>query len=328
MTRDIEAMVKRKESYDIYSHPGSHESLQEYRACRSKERNKEVEVGELVGDVEADRLRKPVVTVDPAFRKFITGEKITLSCRCDCPATRIEYFHNGQDVDHKDFKKIQCKTYLDHSFSVDRAGKYICRCQTWKKNGWIHSDESDPVQIHIGDKVSPPTISKRRSNSDTVLISCEGDIRFAGGIFYLHRIPSEQHVQTLEVSDGQKKLTFAINVTDLDSLGNYSCRYQTFVLGHWKLSPFSKSVEVTEKVEQKNMSLAIDPVCAAFIIVLLIAALIAGVIIKRRRTGSQLNESAPAKGGGTRRYQEDDGTYEDVNEPPQINVMTIYSEIV
>ncbi|XP_072345178.1 uncharacterized protein [Scyliorhinus torazame] len=277
-----------------------------------------LEVGELVGDVEADRLRKPVVTVDPAFRKFITGEKITLSCRCDCPATRIEYFHNGQDVDHKDFKKIQCKTYLDHSFSVGRAGKYICRCQTWKKNGWIHSDESDPVQIHIGDKVSPPTISKRRSNSDTVLISCEGDIRFAGGIFYLHRIPSEQHVQTLEVSDGQKKLTFAINVTDLDSLGNYSCRYQTFVLGHWKLSPFSKSVEVTEKenpelglqmrpmkssvckmnkpvakdikydglemrlFEQNNMSLAIGPVCAAFIIVLLIAALIAGVIIKRR----------------------------------------------
>ncbi|XP_072345316.1 uncharacterized protein [Scyliorhinus torazame] len=217
-----------------------------------------VEVGELVGDVEADRLRKPVVTVDPAFRKFITGEKITLSCRCDCPATRIEYFHNGQDVDHKDFKKMQCKTYLDHSFSVGRAGKYICRCQTWEKNGWIHSDESDPVQIHIGDKVSPPTISKRRSNSDTVLISCEGDIRFAGGIFYLHRIPSEQHVQTLEVSDGQKKLTFAINVTDLDSLGNYSCRYQTFVLGHWKLSLFSKSVEVTEK-ENPELGLHMRP---------------------------------------------------------------------
>ncbi|XP_038644298.1 uncharacterized protein LOC119960770 [Scyliorhinus canicula] len=249
-----------------------------------------LEVGELVGNVEAHRSRKPVLTVDPAFGKFITGEKITLSCRCYCPATRIEYFHNGQDVDHKDFTKGQCKTYFDHSFSVDRGGNYICRCQAWKKKGWIRSNESDTVQIHIGDKVSPPTISKRRSNSDTVLISCDGDIRSAGGHFYLLRFPTEQLVQTLKVGDGLKKVTFAINATDPDSSGNYSCRYQTYVSGHWKLSPFSKSVEVTEKDEQNAMSLYIGSGCAAIIIVSLIAALIAVVIIKRRRTGSRLNE--------------------------------------
>ncbi|XP_038644233.1 uncharacterized protein LOC119960685 [Scyliorhinus canicula] len=292
-----------------------------------------LEVGELVRDVEAGGLQKPVLTVDPPFGKFITGEKITLRCRCYCPVTRIEYYHNGAEAGYKDLKKGKCKASRDHSFAVVKGGNYTCRCQAEENGAWTNPDVSDPIQIQIGDEVSPPTISKRRHsgaklNSDTVLISCKGDIRSKGGNFQLCRIPREQHVQTLEVRDGQKNVTFAINVADPDSLGNYMCRYQTVVLEVWKMSSFSKFVTLTDKVEQNDTSLYIGLGCAAFIIVLVIAAVIAGVIIKCRRTGRQLNESAPAKGGGSGRYQEDDGTYEDVNEHPQINVTTIYSEIV
>ncbi|XP_078069607.1 uncharacterized protein LOC144493896 [Mustelus asterias] len=108
--------------------------------------------------------------------------------------------------------------------------------------------------------------------------------------------------------------------------GNYTCQCLDFRNNEWIMSDESEPVQI-HIAGGHNKSLYIGLGCAALIIVLLIVVFVICFIIKRGQKRNQLNERPAPNGGGIRPYQEDDGTYEEVNDPPTSTAMTIFSEI-
>ncbi|XP_038644275.1 uncharacterized protein LOC119960732 [Scyliorhinus canicula] len=202
----------------------------------------------------------PDLTSFPSYGHFFTGENITLNCRCQCPAVRIQYYHNRNPTNRRDYDKRQCRTYLEYNDTVAIGGIYSCECLDWSEKGWRRSNLSHPIPINIGDRLSQPTINKFKnvgltSSGEIVLISCNGDIRSSGGMFHLYRNRSMEPIQSHQMNGDQRTATFKVNVTGNDYLGSYGCRYQTHVGGNWTDSPWSKDVVVTENDQELDMSM-------------------------------------------------------------------------
>ncbi|XP_072342227.1 uncharacterized protein [Scyliorhinus torazame] len=251
----------------------------------------------LIRPEEIVYLQKPVLTLNPSFGQFITGEKITLKCRCYCPATRIEYYSLSTNNVLKEYDINKCNRPFEDLLAVDKGGTYTCRCLAVGNGQWTESDHSSPVQIHIGDELSPPSIKKvpesgEKANTADVHISCQGEIRPTGGTFHLCKGQNRTCVQTRNVN--VSNVIFTINTLENNSTGNYSCQYETDVPQGRKNSSFSEYVEIVAKCQDgrrlqqvRAQMFAISVGCGALIVILLIVALISFFIVKRGRKKRQ-----------------------------------------
>ncbi|XP_067878020.1 immunoglobulin superfamily member 1-like isoform X2 [Heterodontus francisci] len=285
----------------------------------------------LVGqDVICD-LPKPVLSLITSYGIFLTRERITLNCRCQCPLTINSYYRDQRIIRDLQPQSGKCETSFDFTGEKYNAGSYTCRCLHVSNGKWKYSVLSDPVQIGIGDELLEPTInedldSRAVSNGENVEISCKGDIRSTGGTFYLYKNRKENPVQFRNVSGDEGTVTFIINAMGKGSGGNYSCRYQTEVTGRRMASPFSNDVMITEKDAPKSSLLKVGLRCMALIIVLIIAALILFLIIRRGRIRKQKNDREAAAGGVTI-YEDIDNMHDTANPSHQSDTKDVYSEV-
>ncbi|XP_048476641.1 uncharacterized protein LOC125487964 isoform X2 [Rhincodon typus] len=246
---------------------------------------------------------KPVVSLSPSYGVFLGGESTSLSCSCQCPVTSIHSCYNSK-CREAELSEGQCET----SFPLEylRRGKtsYKCECFLQLENGtWRRSGMTDPIQIRVGDELSKPTIqvlSDYGSNSsgDYVVISCKGDIRPRGGIFYLYHSQRNYLTHERHVSGIEDTAVFTINAHEQTSFGNYSCQYQTEVNGRFIISPSSQSVAVvmkgkeghTSKDAQMRLYLYVGLGCAVVIIVVLCLI----IIKKGRNKHRNIQRTAPS----------------------------------
>ncbi|XP_060712772.1 uncharacterized protein LOC132837097 [Hemiscyllium ocellatum] len=239
-------------------------------------------------------LPKPVVSLNPKYEVFLEGETASVKCTCQCPVTRIHScYSDDPSCRFIDLSEGQCETSSQLKPSKRGESRYTCECLFMSVNGtWRKSPLTDPILIHVKDQLSKPIIkvlanSAVNSNTDNVMISCKGEIRSKGGIFYLYNSQQENFIQHRHVPGLEDASTFTISAHEYSSTGNYSCRYQTEVNGCPILSPFSQPVSVTEKREMEPPSKGAKPGmytglgCAAMIIILL--GVLCLIIIKKGR---------------------------------------------
>ncbi|XP_067878415.1 uncharacterized protein [Heterodontus francisci] len=181
---------------------------------------------------------------------FLPGEKINLTCSCQCPVTRIYFYRCQSTIDDINLKDGKRENAFDFIAEREQKGNYTCQCLT-NTERWTYSKPSDPVQISIRDIVAVPRISMHPtpgvfSVGKRVLITCKGDIRCTGETFHLYR--NNERLLSRDVSDAARNVTFPIDIQGTQSAGNYSCRYQTEVLLNMKHSPFSEDAMISVRV--------------------------------------------------------------------------------
>ncbi|XP_059498368.1 uncharacterized protein LOC132207175 isoform X2 [Stegostoma tigrinum] len=246
-----------------------------------------------------DDLPKPVVSLNPSYGEFLEGETTFVRCSCQCPATRTHSCYNSEISDTA-VPEGQCETSFQLKPLRRGEASYSCECLfvtengTRRRSGW-----TEPILIHVGDHLSQPTITLSDTGASSamgdVVISCKGEIRPDGGIFYLYNSQREGFRQQRHVTGLEGAAAFAINVYEHASGGNYTCRYETNVNGRPVLSPSSQSVSVKEKGKwdrkskgaQTGFYLYVGLACAAVIILLL--ALLCLIIIKKERDHTAVN---------------------------------------
>ncbi|XP_060712964.1 uncharacterized protein LOC132837309 [Hemiscyllium ocellatum] len=174
------------------------------------------------------------------------------------------------------------------------------------------------------DQLSKPTIkvlsdSDANSSRDNVLISCQGDIRPSGGIFYFYNSRRKGFRQKHHVTGLEDTAVFTINIHEHSSAGNYTCQYETEVNGRAILSPSSQSVSVTEKrkeghtskAAQKRLYTFVGLGCAAVIIVLLVMLCL--LIVKKGQNKRQNIQRAASIAVQITDSKDKDGIYDNAN---------------
>uniref|UniRef100_UPI00398F72D5 leukocyte immunoglobulin-like receptor subfamily B member 3 isoform X1 n=1 Tax=Pristiophorus japonicus TaxID=55135 RepID=UPI00398F72D5 len=275
---------------------------------------------------------KPTLHLNPHYGVFLKGENINLKCHCRCPLTTNNYYNSDHFWMELDPQKGQCETSFNLTAEKGYEGGYTCECLLSENGQWIHSKRSDPVQIVVRESLLVPTIdmdpdSGTASNGNNVAISCKGDVRSGGGTFHLYKDRKGNPVQSRTVTGGEQIVTFTINTRSEGSGGNYSCRYQTEVVGHSRDSPFSKDVAITEKDADNGLLLNVGLGCGVVIIVLLFVAIICLLIIKRRQRRRQNNKRSRASAGGVTSAEDADNTYDTANHPSHPDTNGVYSEV-
>ncbi|XP_048476646.1 uncharacterized protein LOC109923294 [Rhincodon typus] len=235
---------------------------------------------------------KPVVSLNPSYEVFLGGESTSVSCSCQCPVTSICSCYNSK-CREAELSEGQCETYL-HLKDLKRGKtSYKCECFFVLENGTRkRSRFTDSIQIYVGDELSKPTIqvlsdSGFNSSGDYVVISCKGDIRPRGGIFYLFNSRRNYFTHEHHVSGLEDTTVFTINVHEQTSVGNYSCRYQTEVHGHFTISPSSQFVAVVKKrkedhtsKEQDHTAVTLVHLCLSVFVLILMAVIILSNILQ------------------------------------------------
>ncbi|XP_072422935.1 uncharacterized protein [Chiloscyllium punctatum] len=161
--------------------------------------------------------------------------------------------------------------------------------------------------------------SDANASRDNVLISCQGDIRPSGGIFYFYNSRRKDFRQIHHVTGLEDTAAFTINIHEHSSAGNYSCRYETKVNGRAILSPLSQSVSVTEKrkddhrskAAQKRLYVFVGLGCAAVIIVLLVVLCL--LIVKKGQHKRQNIQRAASIAIQIADSKDQDGIYDNAN---------------
>ncbi|XP_059498065.1 uncharacterized protein LOC125449952 isoform X1 [Stegostoma tigrinum] len=281
-------------------------------------------------------LPKPVVSLNPSYGEFLEGETTLVRCSCQCPATRTHSCYNSEFSDTA-VPEGQCETSLQLKPLRRGEASYSCECLILTENGtWRRSGWTEPILIHVGDHLSQPTITLSDTGASSamgdVVISCKGEIRPNGGIFYLYNSRREGFRQQRHVTGLEGAAAFAINVYEHASGGNYTCRYETNVNGRPVLSPSSQSVSVKEKGKrdrklkgaQTGFYLYVGLACAAVIILLL--ALLWLIIIKKGRKKRQKNQRAASKAVQSSHSKDHDGIYDNAN-VMQHNTMGEYPDV-
>uniref|UniRef100_UPI00398EF99D T-cell-interacting, activating receptor on myeloid cells protein 1-like isoform X2 n=1 Tax=Pristiophorus japonicus TaxID=55135 RepID=UPI00398EF99D len=251
-----------------------------------KDRNVHMQVltGQNIHDSE-----KSILHLNPHYGVFLKGENINLNCRCRCPITMNHYYNSDHFWMELDPQKGQCETSFNLTAEKGYEGGYTCECLLSENGQWIHSKRSDPVQIVVRESLLVPTIymdpdSGTASNGNNVAISCKGDIRSGGGTFHLYKDGKGNPVQSRTVTGGEQIVTFTINTRSEGSGGNYSCRYQTEVVGRSTDSPFSKDVAITEK-EQYLMVTAIRLCLGALVVIVMVIFIVQHLVSARSPQG-------------------------------------------
>ncbi|XP_041038158.1 uncharacterized protein LOC121274851 [Carcharodon carcharias] len=271
--------------------------------------------GALTGKDDVYDLPKPDLFMDPPYEVFVNGENITLKCRCHCPFTRIQYYHGSVNLDYNDYPLEPCKAHLDYLHHAVAEGYYRCQCMALENNTWRKSTESDPVHIHLAGQLSQPSIIKSKATLSraSILISCKGDIRSTGGRFYLYNNRYDQPQQVLEVLAHERTVSFTVKVVENSSVGNYSCRYGTKVLGRWMESPLSPTIAVTEGAGDNELLLHVGLGCGASIIVVLTVVLTSIFIVKTGRNKRQKFERGGAAACEVHLEEDNDNMYVNPN---------------
>uniref|UniRef100_UPI00398E7FD0 uncharacterized protein isoform X1 n=1 Tax=Pristiophorus japonicus TaxID=55135 RepID=UPI00398E7FD0 len=291
-----------------------------------------VHVYALVGEGITYELAKPTLYITPPYGVFLTGEGLYLTCRCRCPVTRVRYQRNHQLITEVDPHKGECVTSADSTAAKGYGSVYTCQCLHAVNGQWICSEWSDPVQMVIRDSLLEPTIyidpgSGAASNGDKVTIFCKGDIRSRGGTFHLYKDGKGNRVQSRNVTGDERIVSFTINTRSKGSGVNYSCRYQTEVVGHWRDSAVSKDVMITVNDADNGVLLNVGLGCAVVVIALLFVVIICLLIRKRRQIRRQSNERSRASAGGVTNPEVADNTYDTANLPSHPDSNGMYSEV-
>ncbi|XP_041038156.1 leukocyte-associated immunoglobulin-like receptor 1 isoform X2 [Carcharodon carcharias] len=193
--------------------------------------------------------------------------------------------------------------------------------------GNVHPSAGEDKEYQL----SQPTIFTS-PNSGTVVdgenvgISCEADIRSNGGQVHLYKNRSGSPVQSRVVKGNVQTVYFSINPVNEGAGGNYSCRYETRVIGYWKKSPFSRDVTITVTAAPSTPWLNITPGYAAFIVLLPCAALALFLIIKRGRKRKQHTRRNAASTSGDTGNQDADATDGTANVSPNSDTMDVHPE--
>ncbi|XP_072422932.1 uncharacterized protein [Chiloscyllium punctatum] len=267
---------------------------------------------------------KPVLSLSPSYGVFLEGEATSVNCSCQCPVTRVQLCYDSK-CSHNDLLEGQCETSFQLKPLNRGKASYMCECLLLLENGiWKRSGFTDPVQIHVGDQLSKPNIkalpdSDANASRDNVLISCQGDIRPSGGIFYFYNSRRKDFRQIHHVTGLEDTAAFTINIHEHSSAGNYSCRYETKVNGRAILSPLSQSVSVTEKrkddhrskAAQKRLYVFVGLGCAAVIIVLLVVLCL--LIVKKGQHKRQNIQRAASIAIQIADSKDQDGIYDNAN---------------
>ncbi|XP_067878060.1 immunoglobulin superfamily member 1-like isoform X1 [Heterodontus francisci] len=223
----------------------------------------------LVGQGTNYVLPKPTLSLNPPFNGFLMGEKINLTCRCQCPITRIHFYRSQDRVNQSYINHGKCESSLAFIAGHAHDGNYTCQCLVLKNNEWRYSNESDVVQIHIREEVAMPNIvtkpaSDAVSIGEKLHISCKGDIRSAGGTFHLYKSNKRSPLLSHNASDAARTVTFTIDIQNKQSAGNYSCRYQTEILRKLVHSPFSTEAKITVRDALSKPTLTLNAPFRAF----------------------------------------------------------------
>ncbi|XP_078391681.1 uncharacterized protein LOC144673984 [Cetorhinus maximus] len=263
----------------------------------------------------SDDLPKPDLTADPPYQVFVEGENITLTCRCHCPFTRVQYYRESDNIGHYDYPAEPCKAHLDDLHRATIQGCYTCQCLASVNNTWRKSTVSDPVHIHFGGQLSQPSIVRSNAtlSRKSILISCKGDIRSSGGRFYLYNNRYHQPRQVREARAHERTVNFTVKVVENSSAGNYSCRYGTNVLGRWMESPLSQPIAVTEEAGDDELLLHVGLGCGASVIVVLVVVLTLVLIVKTGRNKRQKFQRGGAAACGVRLGEDNDNMYANTN---------------
>ncbi|XP_059497408.1 immunoglobulin superfamily member 1-like [Stegostoma tigrinum] len=243
----------------------------------------------LVGSIRI--LPKPGLSLKPSYEMFVRGETIVMYCRCRCPVATI-YFYGGSKVFHQfNISVPPCDAYLRFKADDNFEGTYQCQCLLFENNGSL-SSPSHPVQIHVQDKPSPPRVSTVQGpaaspGKEFVIITCRGEIRSRGGIFYLYKNQFANFTQLRRVTAHEQSVNFTVNVTGKDTAGNYSCLYQTEISGHPVASSFSESVAIfwkgKEQKQDHTMVMLVHLYLSVFVLILMVV-----IIVEHFASGSPL----------------------------------------
>uniref|UniRef100_UPI00398F4CB8 osteoclast-associated immunoglobulin-like receptor n=1 Tax=Pristiophorus japonicus TaxID=55135 RepID=UPI00398F4CB8 len=229
----------------------------------------------LVGYEIVYNIPKPTLSLDPPYAAFLNSERVILTCRCQCSVTKHRYYRGHDLLLELERPEGKCETKVNLPVSLSSEGTYACQCF---REGFVPvtaSPASEPVTIHITDTLLKPTISTAPasgavSNGQKVDITCKGDIRLPGVLFFFYKGYEGRNVQTRAVLDTEWSDTFTINSLNKSSAGKYCCRYQSAVPGHRMDSPLSKYVTITVKEQYLTDAIVRLCLCALVIIVMLI----------------------------------------------------------
>ncbi|XP_072405153.1 uncharacterized protein [Chiloscyllium punctatum] len=211
---------------------------------------------------------------------------ITMHCRCQCPVSMI-YLYGGSEVSHLlNTSLLHCDANLPIKVKDIYEGTFQCQCLLTADHRNL-SSPSNPIQIHVRDKPSPPIVSIVQGSAspegDTVIITCRGEIRSRGGIFYLYKSHFRGFTQLRRVTVDEQSVNFTVSVTGKEAAGNYSCLYQTEISGHPIASSFSESVTIAWK-QQDNNAVTLVHLCLSLFVLITLTV----IIIEHFTNGSPL----------------------------------------
>ncbi|XP_026545084.1 uncharacterized protein LOC113426873 [Notechis scutatus] len=204
----------------------------------------------------------PSLSPDPPGSLYLVGESVVLWC--SLPNTtlrgrrRYQFFHlreNKEEPSKKDLGWHEGNSSMVLTATREDSGSYKCRYLEQKSERNIFSEWSRLVPIVVRDPLPPPVLKLHPSSGSLGILSIlclsrEGNNnpkRFHFSLDGVEMTSSDEEPPRSSRDSGV--LTLNTSVAFLYAKDNksrrFACRYEENMTGHWIMSPWSQTVDIT-----------------------------------------------------------------------------------